>query len=445
MAEAQIRRIPVTDLLLSRENPRFDAVNGQPEAIRAIVADQKRKLVKLAESIVADGLNPSDLPIVTPTGEGSDLYLVLEGNRRIAALKFLLDPELSSSGGPAMVRAFRELSETPTAPIAEVLCAVLDNEEDANRWIELKHTGENDGRGTVSWDGTAVERFRQRMGKWSAALEAIEIVKNKDDLDDRVWDALGSVSVTNLSRLLNDPDVRSALGVGISEDGKLQSTLPREEALKGLTRIVSDLALKRINVNDIRSKDDRARYIETFRPEDLPSPAAKQGTPAGLVGSCPQGNAKPEARVKTAPTSASRKTLIPRKTLIKIEDARINDIYHELRKLNVDDMPNTAGVMLRVFLELSVDAYIERSGLPHTSNDKLSNKVNAVASDMKRRGALDEKQLKPINVAISSKNGLSSIDTLHAYVHNKSMIPRPIDLKATWDQIEQFIHSVWAV
>ena len=48
------------DLLINEENPRLSEPNsGQREAFRALAKNQQRKLQKLAEHIVENGLNPS--------------------------------------------------------------------------------------------------------------------------------------------------------------------------------------------------------------------------------------------------------------------------------------------------------------------------------------------------------------------------------------------------
>jgi hypothetical protein len=49
---------------------------------------------------------------------------------------------------------------------------------------------------------------------------------------------------------------------------------------------------------------------------------------------------------------------VPTTCVINIPRPRINDIYRELLKLNVDDFPNACAVSLRVFVELGVDGYL---------------------------------------------------------------------------------------
>ena len=61
---------------------------------------------------------------------------------------------------------------------------------------------------------------------------------------------------------------------------------------------------------------------------------------------------------KSIPTQ--RKTLIPNNCIIRISNPKANKIYDELKKIDVRSFVNCAAVTLRVFLELSVDTFIEK-------------------------------------------------------------------------------------
>src|SRR5690606_29740542 len=54
-----------------------------------------------------------------------------------------------------------------------------------------------------------------------------------------------------------------------------------------------------------------------------------------------------------------RKALIPSRLKLTIGQHRINRIYFELRKLDVEEFVNSVAVMFRVFIELSVDQYAQ--------------------------------------------------------------------------------------
>lgn len=101
---ADVASIRVADLLIDEQNPRLSQPNrGQREALRAIASYQDRKLLKLAEDIFRNGVNPSDLFIVVPTKDVVPRYIVLEGNRRLCALKALEAPDALSGALPPQI------------------------------------------------------------------------------------------------------------------------------------------------------------------------------------------------------------------------------------------------------------------------------------------------------------------------------------------------------
>jgi hypothetical protein len=91
---ARVESIKLTDLLVNTENYRFETISGQKEAIDKMIENQEEKLYNLAEHIVKNGPNPNDKIQVVASSHDKSKYIVLEGNRRIIALKLLENPEL---------------------------------------------------------------------------------------------------------------------------------------------------------------------------------------------------------------------------------------------------------------------------------------------------------------------------------------------------------------
>jgi hypothetical protein len=212
---AKIQSIALEHLLIDLDNPRYDPRLNQREALATISREQGAKLIHLAEDIVEKGLNPSELPMITPTDDGTT-YIVLEGNRRIAALKLILFPQLLNSLGLTKHTAqrFKELHAVANSTLPLAYDCVVLSREDANHWILLKHTGENDGVGIVTWDGRARHRFRRS----STALQAIEMVEEGNYLDEETKKKLPKIAITNIERILNTPDARSLLGIDIQDN-----------------------------------------------------------------------------------------------------------------------------------------------------------------------------------------------------------------------------------
>ena len=88
--------IAVASLLVDLKNWRLpQPQSGQREAQREIARRQGDKLLKLAEDIAKYGPNLADLPIVMPSGTR---YIVLEGNRRLVALRACFADDTSTPG-----------------------------------------------------------------------------------------------------------------------------------------------------------------------------------------------------------------------------------------------------------------------------------------------------------------------------------------------------------
>jgi hypothetical protein len=433
LANYQVKAIPLKSLRLNLENYRYAHQPSERAALETLAKEQGIKLFNLAEHIAGGGLNPTDLPIVTSIG--GELYSVLEGNRRVAAMKLASEPKLAGSLDSTEGLKKRFAGIDPSAIPADVVCAVMPP-EDAETWIGLKHTGENDGVGIVPWNG--VQRARFRGG--SAATMAAELVASRDLLDEVTRQKLETMPITNLSRLLGTPEAREALGVEIKND-KLEIVGPEEETLRRLAHVIADIAHGRKKVTDLDSKEQRVKYA--------------QEVAAIPVDELPKHATIPEkSRVSTRKkrrVAPVRNTIIPKSLRLRIAHTRLNAIYDELQRLPLDRFLNSAAAMLRVFVELSADDYAKRHRLAslqgrgkpgHFVDLSLRQKLTAIADDLEKRQKASKHELRGIRTLTSQKNHVLSVDSLNAYLHNKDFSPAPSDLKATWDSIERFVEAV---
>jgi len=441
----EIVRIAISNLLIDTNNPRLEEIqSNQQRALCAIAAQQKSKLVVLAQDIVKHGIDPSNLPVVVPPLEDSEQYIVLEGNRRIAALKILENPNLIvGSVDNSLTERFRKLSEKYLhSPINHVSCVVVDAKAKANHWIYLRHTGENKGAGIVRWGGAETARFRQRSGKKETHLQVLDFLQNRGEIstDDRK-----KVPVTSLKRLLSNPYVRTKLGIDFRA-GDIVTRFDGNEVAKGLRRVVKDLSDGVVRTKDIYTRQNRIDYIDRILPGDLPDISKPVGNFRALSAGLPPSSAiikqlKPKGR----PPGKQRPNLIPRGFALSIGQDRINEIYHELRQLHVEKFPNAVSVLFRVFLELSLDFYIDKHQLRTTQKDRLNKKLLDVANDLKDKGKLDDQQFKVVQRAAQADHFLAStVTTMHQYVHNRYFFPAPSDLRAAWDSLQPFTQAMWS-
>ena len=441
------KQISLTNLLLNIENPRFDLVGNQREALIAMIDDQADKILNLAKDIIETGmLNPSELVIVTPSESFIKHFIALEGNRRITTLKILTTPEIIFTSHPSFYKKIKPLSEKfKINPISEISCVVFDDSEEANKWIKLKHTGENDGVGIVRWDAQQVARFEERLdGTSPIALQAIDFLRRDDSVDEKLKEKLKDIPSSNLDRLLKDKSVQSLLGLTI-KDNRLQTNLKQKEVVKGLSKIVKDLVDKKIKVKDIYTREDRERYVESFDTSDIPNKKQKERTNWELVSSnFNTSKVKTISTKNQIPQLKDRETLIPKDCILQITDPRLIKIYQELRRIEVISFENAVGVLFRVFIELSLDTYLDKYPINNiTADTKLRQKVIDVSLHMEQNGIAKRNELKGIRSAVNNQHDMLSMDTFNAYVHNRHLSPVAKNLITSWDNIQTFITKLW--
>jgi hypothetical protein len=294
----------------------------------------------------------------------------------------------------------------------------------------------------------AASRFRGR----DPALQALDFVRQHGNLTDAQQQIIeGRFPITTLDRLLSTPGVRSKIGFEIKDD-KLLTSLPPDEAIKPLRRIVLDLAEKTVNVTKLKLKPQQIDYISKLAAADNPNLSKKTGTPRPVEGFSEQDFAgKPKTKTKKAktPSKAPRTTSIPKSCHLNITNPKIEEIYNELRVLQLSKHPHAIAVLLRVLLETSVDHYLTKATLsltfptPNGPKDKsLKKKVDETITHMVANGA-DKKEFKGITAALSNDNHPFSPELLHAYVHNRFFSPTERDLTTAWDNGQPLFERIW--
>jgi hypothetical protein len=166
-----------------------------------------------------------------------------------------------------------------------------------------------------------------------------------------------------LDRLLSTPAVREQIGVETS-GGKLFTSLPATEVIRPLRRIVLELANESVNVTQLKHKDQQVKWVAELG-ADLPNLTKKAVSSRAVdeIGDQdfkPPPSAKPKAIPRPKPPAA-RRSLIPRDCHLTVSNTKIAEISKELRTLLLSEHPHAISVLFRVFLEQSVDHYLDGS------------------------------------------------------------------------------------
>lgn len=148
MDTAEINPMKVSDLTFDLKNPRlpeFDLTDNATETEVIKVLWEAMDVREVVMSIAASGFFPHEPLIVAPEGEKN---VVIEGNRRLAAVKVLLDPSLIG-----VEVDLPEITEDAKEALQE-LPTVRGTREDAWRYLGFKHVN-----GPAKWSSYAKSRY----------------------------------------------------------------------------------------------------------------------------------------------------------------------------------------------------------------------------------------------------------------------------------------------
>ncbi|WP_083370036.1 hypothetical protein [Chromobacterium sphagni] len=493
----KIELIPLNLIKLDQENVRFggDIAQNQREAINFMMADpdDAKKILKLADHIVTYGLDPTELQLVTPDQDGS--YIVLEGNRRLTALKLIQKPDLCPD--ERLVKGFIAIQKklNGNLPI-EIECSIVSSREAGDIWVELKHTGQNGGVGRVNWDSDIRDERRGRQtGIESIGRQIRNLVKENERIFSKeAVEGVFSIDVTTLTRLFSSTPAQDAFQLKV-ENKQLVHTLDLKFIAPSVEFAINLFTNEGYNVNDIRSDADRCRFVARI-PQDIhPNTLAKAAQMSGNSASShaennntqngysksgqeaeneststdgpeveneinnnteDNNNSEPpaEKRAKAKPSSRARKYLIP--WSLSISNNRINEIYRELRmNLEVETVPNATAVMFRVFIEVSCDDFAHRQrdlGNPIirednkksiTDDDKLSAKVKAVAQHLENLNLITKQQSRSLIKRAGTHDSVGSVDHFNQFVHSSATPPIPSELKDIADEYRPMLEAIW--
>lgn len=143
----QATKVAVELLRFDSANPRYsgERLKNDSEIIRFLYVSAD--LTELLQSIAANGYIDIEPLVVTASGNN---YIVLEGNRRLAAIKLLSNPGLAK----ACDIPTPEITDQAKGTLAEVTVYRVKGREQARDFIGFKHIN-----GPYRWDSLAKARF----------------------------------------------------------------------------------------------------------------------------------------------------------------------------------------------------------------------------------------------------------------------------------------------
>jgi hypothetical protein len=449
------KNLAIKDLILWDENARFPDKyfnTDETELISYFLSKPDFKIKPLTEAIVKDFDLPQLEKLIVWNDSGQ--HIVLEGNRRLTAYKLLNDPELTQSS--SLKKFFYELKATVNiSDTYNLECLVTDNKEDGFRYIDRKHAN---GNNEVNWQDSERAHYNVRRGSKNQGellkIGITKIVKELDLPEEMKDQILGSGYVTTFFRIITTTPAKREYGYAITDTGEL---IIRDSNFNEKLKIIiySVLNKKDVKGNDVDSRslnktEKIEEFIKSVNVEDSKKvdEEIQKNTREDMFGVKTVTIAAGSKKQKILPKSTNRSYLIPSSCRLSILETKINNIYLELRNdLLLDDslkaVPNAVGVLFRVFLEISIDYFLEKEGINLPIETKLSGKITKCCDILEANGIATKKQIVNIRKVATDKNHILCIQNFHDYIHSYKTQPSSGDLKLKWDNLEEFFQILW--
>ncbi len=430
-----IEEFDLRELRLDLSNYRVTAQGLDEHGVMRILIAAEGVL-DVASKILREGYFDNEVPIVVVEEGGP---VVLEGNRRVTALKILNDPTLvpeHQAHVESLIRRYRE--EADDLPV-RIRALVVPSREVARAHVARLHTGGSKKRWSLDQQASfyydllgefsaeeLVEMFPGarivRLLKMGAVRRFLQSVAYEDSRAADLVGAGGGLTMSAFEYAYRLSDIAQAIGLEFADDGRLSPVESTPEELGRQHTGVQRRALERLL---LRFADDEHAYdtrtlafkkrdgVQARRQliEDLLAepPSQSAGSPSADTsderdGSTPSARPVREAGAGSAGLSASvdisgragdrggaRGVRGPNSTdTLRYLDLRgipyggdvvpsnLRDRYIELRQLDLTRTPIAAAVMLRVVLEATAKFHFE--GSPHRlANAKFLDCVSRLA------------------------------------------------------------------
>ena len=427
----ETKKLKVVDIDLHEENPRHKKLTTQEEIIAYLLSDEQ--VLDLAKSIAKLGLNPLESCGVV-NRKGGKGYFVAEGNRRLCALKLLINPSLAPAGKRA---AFEKLSLKSKHP-KTLTVIVFKSYKEARPWLDLFH-GSNGGAGRKKWGADQKSRFSGE-DRNALALAVLDYAERRGFVtyDQR------QKTLTTAARYLGNPTFRKTLGITSSvREQNIKLTKDKDVFDKGIQRFCQDLC-DDSGTSPVTSRSkavDWVAYAEKIKKEEKLSEATVAEHQIDLGAT--KKKRKPRKR-KPKPSPDDRPSIIPASRVIEITDPKLQRLYDELRTIKCDEFPFAAAYLLRTFLENVCVGYHHDKIGPFARNraNKLHVCMRNICKHISDNKLAPNKPEKPalarLKRAANNDQDLLSPNTLGVFVHGAN-IPDPKQLKREWDNIQAII------
>jgi len=474
----KVRLLSVTSLRLDPKNPRIpenDEILKQQRLIELLVKNDK--VYDLTKSIVNNGYYPIENLIAIKENEK---HIVVEGNRRLTALKLLIDPQKApKEKRSSFISLSNRLGQDNV--IKKLKVYIAPSRENANLLIMSKHTNAD----FEAWTPLMKAKFYLNQLSEEVTTNDLAIIYHRNvselnkliihyklfleacslELDDETMEKINNprdFPISAIERLFNSSEFKSFMGIEFKED-RILGYVEKVEFQKAFKKIMIDATADKGEENRIDTRVlNNSRDVDNYRLNKLaiykPN-LDKKGyfelSPKTTQISL-ESTSETKAPRKIRKVKKKQPSLIPPDFICDLDNQRIQYIFGELKKLPVSKFPNAVSVLLRGFLEMSLGYYLSKTGILQEIVDKekvkrskkqqnLPNGWHPTLSWMLKyvvneTSILERNPLlsRAIGKMCNEKDSLITIDTLNLFTHNRYYLPDEEKLRNFWSQLKDF-------
>jgi hypothetical protein len=374
----------VSSLRLDVNNPRIRHIGkilNQNQILKLLL--DKEKVYELAKKISEEGYFVGEEPIICIE---NDKKVVLEGNRRIAALKLLQDPKKYLPINKANTLLQNVLRNNIQIDNCKIKCHIAPNRLLANPIIYERHKGE----AVYKWktgnqysfvaemyekDGLSIDDIcdilNETRGNVLRPLKAYHLFsKGKEIVEKEGMNTIDieKFDLTNLERFYKIEEARKFLGIDFDNDtGKMIVKLPWKEFEKRIMITFKELSDTERFSREYNTREDLEKFVDKLK--ENPDIDISIVTDESITRSQVVENRK-SLEDETAKTTTRRKrskqrsyfNSIPRDKEIIFDNEKLDSLFTELKTLPVEKKYSFS-VLLRSYLEQSLYFYLETKKL----------------------------------------------------------------------------------
>lgn len=410
----------VSSLQLDVNNPRIrytQETMNQGQIMKLLI--EKENIYDLAKKISEEGYYVGEEPIICIE---NDKKIVLEGNRRIASLKLLLDPKKYLTAIRANTLTQNILKNKIPIDNYKIRCYIAPNRLLANPIIYDRHKGEAVKRWETgnqysfvvemySKDGLSVDNICHVLNeKRGNILKIIKIynlfMEGKEILSEKgIYINTDNFNISNLQRLFNIEGTLTFLGIDYdNEDSSIIIKLPENEYQKRIFILFDKL----LNADKFSRTYNTSEELKSLLEDLKKSSEVDMSVQLSENGIKHYSKSNQDLDVSKNIITRRKKTkrssfynyVIPREKELFFDCEKLDTLFSELKGLPLDKKYSFS-VLLRTYLEQSLYFYLNKKGL------------------------LDEVLAKSSENA--KKNGLAKVKTLIKYLSAHYTIDKDLD------------------